>query len=110
LLLVCVAFAPAALAQKARLINDAASRALDQENFVNQNGSVTIYGIRTNGPDKSYGQLACAKVVTIVLKKAGALSEISLGVRHVESALRNWEKIETEEDLRSGDVIVWINR
>ena len=69
-----------------------------------------LYGIRTNGSDTAGGELACAKVTTIVLKQAGAIEKVSLGVRHVEAELSHWTKIEEEGELSPGDVIVWVNR
>lgn len=109
LLLIIILFATAAHAQTADLINEVAQKALSKDNFSNENGVVKIYGVRTNGPDTKNGAWACAKVVTIVLREAGVLSEISLGVRHVENALRHWRKIENERDLKPGDIVVWVN-
>ena len=102
--------ATTANSQTAKSINELASHALDKKNYVEKNGAIDLYGIRTNGPDTKNGELACAKVVTIILLKAGVVDEISLGVRHVESALKNWKHIEDKKDLKNGDVIVWVNR
>lgn len=94
----------------AQRINDAACSALDPQNFIHQNGIVKLYGTRTNGPDTQNGKWACAKVVTIILREAGVLEKLSLGVRHVETALKDWQIITREDDLRPGDIIVWVNR
>ena len=91
-------------------INEAAIHALDNANYSNQNGIVKLYGIRTNGPDTKNGNWACAKVVTIVLKEVGVINKPYVGVRHVESALNNWTKIEKKDDLLPGDIIVWVSR
>lgn len=96
--------------QMAKRINDIASKALEEVNLVRKKGIVQLYGVQTNGPDTQGGDLACAKVTTIVLRKAGAVNEISLGVRNVEEALSRWEKITEEEDVLPGDVIFWVNR
>lgn len=97
-------------ARTAETINSVACNALEGGNYSDKMGVIKLYGIRTNGPDTQNGRLACAKVATIILKKAGATNKISLGVRHVEDALKHWEKIKNEDDLKPGDVIVWINR
>jgi hypothetical protein len=103
-------FAITANSQTAEVINELAANALDEGNYLEKNGSIKLYGIRTNGPDTKNGELACAKVVTIILLKAGVVDEVSLGVRHVESALKNWEQIENKKKLKNGDIIVWVNR
>ena len=97
-------------ARTAEKINNIACNALEGGNYSDKMGVIRLYGIRTNGPDTKNGRLACAKVATIILKKAGATNKISLGVRHVEEALKHWKKIRNEDDLKPGDVIVWINR
>ncbi len=94
----------------AKKINKIGSEALNTENYVEKNGKIILYGTRTNGVDTKNGQWACAKVATIILKKAGAVNKISLGVRHVETALKNWKRIKNKEDLKPGDVIIWVNR
>jgi len=94
--------------QTAKLINRIAGKALDEENFVIKDGIAKLYGIRTNGPDTKYGELACAKVVTIILHEAGVVEKTSVGVRHVETAIKKWEKIENKKDLKPGDIIVWV--
>lgn len=102
--------ASVAHSQTAKLISDLASAALDKENYKEENGKIKLYGIVTNGADTKNGELACAKVVTIILQKAGAVDKVSLGVRNVESALKNWKQINDKSSLRSGDIIVWTNR
>ncbi|MBU1012612.1 MAG: hypothetical protein KKG99_06380 [Bacteroidetes bacterium] len=69
-----------------------------------------MYGIKTNGADTKNGQWACAKVATIILKEVGVVDKISLSIRHVEAALKDWEKIKNKKDLNPGDVVIWINR
>ncbi len=91
-------------------INDIATKALDGGNLVTQGSAIRLYGVRTNGPDTKNGDWACAKVATIILREAGVVPEISLAVRDVEKALEKWKKIDSEKDLRPGDVIVWVNR
>ena len=91
-------------------IHSLAANALEKGNYAHQNGVVKLYGIRTNGPDTRNGKLACAKVVTIILQKAGIVEKYALGVRHVEAALKNWQKVENQKDLKPGDVVVWVNR
>jgi hypothetical protein len=102
--------AATAHSQTAKLINELASKALDKDNYVDENGIIELYGIRTNGTDTKNGELACAKVVTIILLNAGVVDQVLLGVRHVEAALEGWGKVENKKDLKNGDVIVWINR
>ena len=97
-------------AQTADTINTLASKALKPENLQVKNGNITLYGVTTNGPDTKNGQWACAKVATIILKEAKVVDTISVGVRHVESALKHWTKINDEDQLKPGDVIVWLNR
>lgn len=97
-------------ARTAEKINHVACNALESENYSDKMGVIRLYGIRTNGPDTDNGRLACAKVATIILKKAGVTNKVSLGVRHVEEELKHWKKIRNEDDLKPGDVIVWINR
>jgi hypothetical protein len=99
-----------AYSQTAKTINKIGKEALDPENYIEKNDEIILYGTRTNGADTKNGQWACAKVATIILKKAGAVDKISLGVRHVETALKDWKKIKNKNDLKPGDVVVWVNR
>jgi hypothetical protein len=111
LALICMVASNATVdARTAEMINNVARNALERENYSDKMGVIKLYGIRTNGPDTENGRLACAKVATIILKKAGVTNKVSLGVRHVEEALKHWEKIYNEDDLKPGDVIVWLNR
>jgi hypothetical protein len=96
--------------QTAKKINEIASKALDEGNLIEKDGVIKLYGTQTNGADTKEGDWACAKVATIILREAGVVKEISLGVRDVESALDKWVKIYDEKDLKPGDVIVWVNR
>jgi hypothetical protein len=102
--------ASTAHSQTTKLINELASTALDKENYNEEGGKIVLYGIVTNGPDTKNGELACAKVVTIILLKAGVVDKVSVGVRHVQSALKNWKQINIKSDLKPGDIIVWTNR
>ena len=97
----------ASLADK---INAVATNALNAENYSKADDKILLYGVRTNGPDTAGGRLACAKVATIALRKAGAIDKIYLGVRHVEAELSHWQKIHKKSELKPGDVIVWVNR
>lgn len=109
-LVIIAALNASVCARTAEKINHVACDALESGNYSDKMGVVRLYGIRTNGPDTKNGRLACAKVASIILKKAGATKKVSLGVRHVEEELKHWKKIRNEDDLKPGDVIVWINR
>ena len=99
-----------ALASQSEKINGVAEAALSSDNYVEQDDKIFLYGTRTNGNDTAGGKLACAKVASIILREAGILDKTHLGVRHIEAQLSSWEKIEDEENLKPGDVIVWVNR
>jgi hypothetical protein len=71
---------------------------------------VILYGEQTNGPDTRQGKWACAKVVSLVLRRAGVKMNVERGVAGVERALGGWKKIADESDLRVGDVVVWTRR
>jgi hypothetical protein len=101
---------PLAHAQTSERIHALASHALDKGNYSYRAGIAKLYGIRTNGPDTRNGALACAKVVTIVLQKAGIVDRYSLGVRHVEAVLKDWPKVDNPKDLKPGDIVVWVKR
>lgn len=87
-----------------------AEKALEGKNCVRKGNTISLYGIRTNGPDTRNGDWACAKVVTIVLQKAGVVDQIYLGVGEVEKALNPWKKITSKKDLQPGDVVFWVSR
>jgi cell wall-associated NlpC family hydrolase len=108
LLLFC--WTPLVSAQTAERIHALASQALDKGNYSYRDGIVELYGTRTNGPDTRNGKLACAKVVTIILKQAGVVDRFSLAVRNVEAALKEWSTVENPKDLKPGDIVVWVNR
>ncbi len=111
ILLFIVLMTPAlAHSKTAERINDIASKALDDGNFVKEKTAIKLYGVRTNGPDTKDGNWACAKVASIILREAGVLHEVVLAVREVEESPGKWKKIDAERDLRPGDVIVWVNR
>jgi hypothetical protein len=109
-LIFIVTLSASVYARTAEKINHIACNALEGGNYSDKLGVIKLFGIRTNGPDTRNGRLACAKVATIILKKAGATKKIYLGVRHVEKELKHWKKIQNEDDLKPGDVIVWTNR
>ena len=96
--------------QTAERIHALAVNALEKGNYAYRDGVAKLYGVRTNGPDTKDGKLACAKVVTIILRKAGVVEKYVLGVRHVEAALKDWQKVESRKALKPGDVVVWVNR
>jgi hypothetical protein len=98
------------VAQTSKNINKFAIDSLDEKNYKNENGNIFLYGIQTNGSDTNQGKLACAKVASIVLKKAKALDRIVLAVRNIEDQFKNWKKIDKEEDLKPGDIVIWVNR
>ena len=97
-------------ASLAAAIDEAALATRRPENLRRVGGKVLLYGQRTNGPDTEAGELACAKVVSIVLREAGVKLDVQLGVVGVEQALRRWPKVTSEDDLRPGDVVVWTSR
>jgi hypothetical protein len=101
---------PAAPSSLAAAIDRAALETRRPENLRREGGKVLLYGQRTNGPDTRGGKLACAKVVSIVLREAGVKLEIQFGVVGVEQALRKWQKVTDEDEVRPGDVVVWTSR
>jgi hypothetical protein len=109
-ILVFSCWPPLVHAQTAERIHALASHALEKGNYSQHDGVIKLYGIRTNGPDTRNGELACAKVVTIILQKAGVVDRTLLGVRHVEAALDGWKKVESPKVLKPGDIVVWVNR
>lgn len=94
----------------ASAIDRAALATRRPEHLRREGGKVLLYGQRTNGPDTKGGKLACAKVVSIVLREAGVKLDVQLGVVGVEHALRRWERVTDEDQLRPGDVVVWTSR
>lgn len=67
-----------------------------------------LYGLPINGADTDGGRLACARVVTAILRQAGvALSPQTAGVAQLESALSHWSSITAEDDVRAGDVVIY---
>lgn len=75
-----------------------------------QGDTVLLYGVRTNGSDTKEGRWACAKVASIVLRRAGAMRSVVLGVRDIETALKGWTRVAHEDSLRPGDVVIWTRR
>lgn len=78
-------------------------------------GGVTtwlLYGRVINDAATKYGRLACARVASTILNKAGVGVGVTDGVGDLESQLRSsrWEKIESVTALEPGDVIVWRKR
>lgn len=103
-------FVPQAQASLAERINRTALDTGLPGNLVVDKNKVVLYGVRTDGDDTNGGKWACAKVVTVVLRKAGADVKVVTGVASVESALRRWKKITSERDVLPGDVVVWTSR
>ncbi len=91
-------------------IDSLARVGLDSGALSRHGDSVVLYGVRTNGPDTKQGRWACAKVASIVLHRSGVMKKVVLGVREVELALRSWKRIDDEDSLRPGDVVVWTRR
>lgn len=91
-------------------INNAACRALRDSNLIVKSGKVFLYGTQTNGADTKQGKYGCAKVVSVALRKAGVDIPVLLGVAGIESALKGWKKIRSDDSLLSGDVVVWTSR
>ncbi len=94
----------------AAAIDRAALATRRPESLARKDGKVLLYGQQTNGADTRRGKWACAKVVSIVLRQGGARLDVQVGVAGVEQALRGWRRIAREEDLRPGDVVVWVSR
>lgn len=93
----------------ARQINKTALETQEKENLYIKDKTVYLYGQQTNGTDTRYGQLACAKVVSIILIKAGVKLPLQLGVAGIESNLKNWKRIGNKKDLQPGDVVIWVS-
>lgn len=69
-----------------------------------------LYGLPINGPDTDGGRLACARVVTAILRQAGvALAPQTASVAQVESALSRWHPVTAEDEVRAGDVVIYRN-
>ena len=103
----------AGFASPAADINGAALGTRRSSNLVRQRGRVLLYGQQTNGVDTHAGKFACAKVVSIVLRQAGLSMPVLLGVAGIERTLHarhDWTRIESTDDLRPGDVVVWTRR
>lgn len=105
-----LAFVLASAPGLARRIDSVASISVDPGFLRIERDSVFLHGVWTNGPDTREGKWACAKVVSIVLRRTGAMKNIVLGVRDIEVALKGWRKISEEDSLRPGDVVVWSRR
>jgi hypothetical protein len=91
-------------------INRAALATRAPDSLYVRDGKVMLYGQQTNGADTRKGKWACAKVVSIVLRKAGVPIAVELGVAGVERSLKGWRRIADKAQLRPGDVVVWTNR
>ncbi|HNY31513.1 MAG TPA: hypothetical protein PKO15_11555 [Fibrobacteria bacterium] len=85
-------------------------QAIDSGEMVMRNDSVYLFGVLTNGADTKKGQWACAKVASIVLQKSGSMKHVVLGVSQIESSLKNWKRIDREDSLIPGDVVIWTRR
>ena len=114
-------------ASLADAIHQAALDTNNSKNLYREGGKVILYGTQTNGKDTNGGKWACAKVVHVVLKQAGAVGNlpvpirtkngkttykmgIATGVSTVEKGLSDWKKITNESDVQPGDVVVWTNK
>lgn len=91
-------------------INAIGLQAIDSGKMTIRHDTVLLFGVRTNGIDTKNGRWACAKVASILLKQSGAMKHVVLGVNQIESELKSWTKIESEDSLRPGDVIIWTRR
>lgn len=91
-------------------INQAASQALQPEHLVIQQRRVLLYGVQTNTADTLHGKYACAKVVSVTLRQAGVKIPVTLAVAGIETHLKHWQRIRHAEQLKPGDVVVWISR
>lgn len=91
-------------------LDQLALKALEKENFQIQKGRVMLYGFQTNGPETLNGQWACAQVASIVLYRAGLIPHRVLAVSQIESQLKGWQQIQSEDSLQPGDVVVYTNR
>jgi hypothetical protein len=111
---ICVVVALPALGAEAGLValklNALGLQAIDSGRMEVRNDSVYLFGQLANGRDTKQGQWACAKVASIVLQKAGAMKSVVLGVHQIESSLKRWKRIEVEDSLIPGDVVVWTRR
>lgn len=103
--------APAAVhGASAAAINEAALATRTPANLHRAGDKVLLYGQQTNGPDTRKGKWACAKVVSIVLRRAGVKMDVERGVAGVERSLGRWRRITEKGKLRPGDVVVWTSR
>jgi hypothetical protein len=67
-----------------------------------------LYGEVFSDATTKNGVLACARVVQIVLKKAGVpgFSRSLYGVRQIQSRTKNWKTVKYE-DIQPGDIVFW---
>jgi hypothetical protein len=98
-------------AQTQEHIGSLALHGLASPNLQEKKGDLYLYGVRTNGPNTEHGRLACALVVSAVLKQAQVMQPV-VGVRHIEAHLESlgWQKITRKKDLQPGDVVIWNSR
>lgn len=66
-----------------------------------------LYGTEINDESTAYGRLACARVASILLRKAGVDTKILDRVAQIEKLVSDWKKINSPIDLLPGDVIIW---
>lgn len=108
LIILCLLTIGKAVAEDlASSINSAAIEALKNTNLIIKDSKVLLYGVQTNGADTKKGKYACAKVVSVTLRKAGVDIPITLGVAGIETKLKHWQHITKEENLQPGDIIIW---
>jgi len=67
-----------------------------------------LYGMTFRNGLTQNGRLACARVVQIVLKKAGVpgFGGALYGVRQIQNKTRSWKKVSYDE-IQPGDIIFW---
>lgn len=78
------------------------------EDFKDNLSDGKLYGQSFRDATTNNGVLACARVVQIILKKAGVpgFSSSLYSVSQIQSKTRSWKKVEYD-DLQPGDVIFW---
>lgn len=67
-----------------------------------------LYGQTFRSSITKDGALACARVVQIVLRKAGVpgFSRPLYSVRQIQSKTRNWKSV-SYDDIEAGDIVFW---
>lgn len=99
-------FVPAAVSMAER-IADTTWKA--PENLKKDGKVWRLYGTDITSETEG-GRLACARVASILLKRAGAGVSVVNGVGSLERQLRGWTRLTSLSALEPGDVIVWTRR